>query len=135
MSNHYKIHKPEPLELIQKYNLSFIEGNIVKYVLRSPFKGDRIGDLKKALQYAHCLELEIFRFAQFDFEKELKEYKELSVIEKTIVSLVINRFGNVSDTELIIEYLEMAIESRKVEKQPLDTTITFEAAMENLGLL
>lgn len=114
--NHYKIHKPEPLELIQRYNLNFMEGNIVKYVLRSHFKGDRVGDLKKALEYALIIDpLAIaVRFPQFDCEKELKEYKELDVIEKTIVSLVINGLKGQSDKEVLIDYLEMAITSNKI---------------------
>lgn len=86
-SNHYKIHKPEPLELILKYNLNFIEGNIVKYVLRSPFKADRIGDLKKALEYAHHI-VSIGFYREFD-EEELKSYTELNEIEKHIVCAVI----------------------------------------------
>lgn len=112
--NHYKIHKPEPLDLILKYNLNFIEGNIVKYVLRSPFKGDRIGDLKKALFYAHIIEPSAIpvRFPQFDCEKEIQEYTELSVIEKTIISLVINGLKGNRDKEVLIDYVEMAIGDR-----------------------
>lgn len=81
------MHKPEPLELIQKYNLNFIEGNIVKYVLRSPFKGDRVGDLKKALEYSHQI-ISIGFYRQFD-ESELNQYTELNKIEKEIVCAVI----------------------------------------------
>lgn len=110
-NNHYKIHKPDPLELIQRYNLNFIEGNIVKYVMRSPFKADRIGDLKKALYYARIIEPSAIpvRFPHFDCEKELQEYTELSVIQKTIVSLVINGLKGKSDKEVLIDYLEISI--------------------------
>lgn len=115
-SNHYKIHKPEPLELIQRYNLNFIEGNIIKYILRSPFKCDRVGDLKKALEYALIIETSSIpvRFPQFDCEKELQEYTELSVIEKTIISLVINGLKGNSDKEVLIDYLKMAIPDRRI---------------------
>lgn len=114
MSNHYKIHKPEPLDLILRYNLNFIEGNIVKYVLRSPFKGDRVGDLQKALYYARIIEPSAIpvRFPQFDCQKELKQYTELNVIEKTIISLVINGLKGNSDKEVLIDYVEMAIGDR-----------------------
>lgn len=109
--NHYKIHKPEPIELILKYNLNFLEGNIVKYVMRSPFKDDRVGDLQKALYYARIIEPSAIpvRFPQFDCEKQLKQYRELNVIEKTIISLVINGLKGNSDKEVLIDYVEMAI--------------------------
>lgn len=121
-TQHYKIHKPEPLELIQRYNLNFIEGNIVKYVLRSPFKGDRVGDLKKALEYAFIIDISQIqvRFSQFDFDKELQEYKELSLIEKTIASLVINGLKGSSDKEVLIDYLKMAIGDRKETNQKIN---------------
>lgn len=97
MTHHYKIHKPEPLDLILRYNLNFIEGNIVKYVLRSPFKGDRIGDLKKALYYAKKLPIQILsegKRQDFDID-ELDEYLDshsLYIIEVDIVASVI--WGN-----------------------------------------
>lgn len=105
------MHNPEPLELIQRYNLNFIEGNIVKYVLRSPFKGDSTGDLQKAISYARILDPSTIpvRFPQFDCEKELQEYKELGIIEKTIISLVINGVKGESDKEVLIDYLGMSI--------------------------
>lgn len=87
MNNHYKIHKPSPLELIERYKLNFIEGNIIKYVLRSPFKGDRVGDLKKALEYAPKIE-SIGFYREFD-ESELNQYTELNELEKQIVCSVI----------------------------------------------
>ena len=50
MSDHYKF-GIEPIDIIESWDLSFTEGNIVKYLLRSPYKGDELGDLKKALYY------------------------------------------------------------------------------------
>lgn len=51
MKNHYKKCKPEPIDLIEKFQLNFAEGCFVKYMLRCEFKGDKLGDLKKALYY------------------------------------------------------------------------------------
>lgn len=54
---HYK--HPSGVEVIDitRYE-SFLRGNIIKYVLRAPYKGNELQDLKKAAQY---LEWEIER--------------------------------------------------------------------------
>lgn len=54
---HYK--HPSGIEVIDitRYE-SFLRGNIIKYVLRAPYKGSELEDLKKAAQY---LEWEIER--------------------------------------------------------------------------
>lgn len=108
-NNHYKIHKPSPLELIQKYNLNFIEGNVVKYVLRSRFKGDSTGDLKKALSYAQLLKYIGF-YRKFD-SSELNEYTELNAIEKEIVCDVIR-----ADIIHIVQKLQRAISISQMHK-------------------
>lgn len=115
-NNHYKIHKPAPIDLILKYNLNFVEGNIVKYILRSPFKGDSVGDLEKALQYAYHIK-PIGFYREFD-ESKLNQYTELNEIEKHIVSSVIQ-----SDVETmcgdnyIVPLLIDDINERKSEKK------------------
>lgn len=55
--NHYK--HPSGIEVIDitRYE-SFLRGNILKYVLRAPYKGHELQDLRKAAQY---LEWEIER--------------------------------------------------------------------------
>ena len=53
--DHYTAFPIQPVEFIQKNGLSFLQGNVVKYVVRK--KGDklkRIEDLRKAI---HCIEL------------------------------------------------------------------------------
>lgn len=155
-NHHYKIHKPEPLELIQRYNLSFIEGNVVKYVMRSPFKGDSTGDLEKALSYAQLLQ-DIGFYRQFE-ASDLDQYTELTELEKEIVCDVLR-----ADVTCTVQKLQKAIGIRgmddvkkalgkrfagekesiylecpsckdtllgNVETQGLTTTITFEAVEE-----
>lgn len=39
----------EPIFLCEKFD--FCIGNIIKYILRADFKGDKKGDLKKAINY------------------------------------------------------------------------------------
>jgi hypothetical protein len=48
--HHYKMHEIEPIEFILSNNLTFCEGNVVKYVSRWRNKGG-IEDLRKARHY------------------------------------------------------------------------------------
>lgn len=41
----------EAIKVIEHYNLGFCLGNAIKYVLRAPFKGAHLDDLKKARWY------------------------------------------------------------------------------------
>lgn len=48
---HYK-HHPEGIECIQiTRHLSFNLGNAIKYIWRSPYKGQNVEDLRKAIWY------------------------------------------------------------------------------------
>ena len=47
---HYKNYKIQPYEFISKYNLSFYQGVVIKYVVRYLEKGG-IEDLKKIVHY------------------------------------------------------------------------------------
>ena len=48
---HYTLGKIEVYDFIKAWELSFAEGNVVKYVVRAPHKGRPIEDLKKARWY------------------------------------------------------------------------------------
>ena len=52
--NHYKKYKIQPVEFILKNNIGFVEGNIIKYVLRFKEKGGA-EDLLKAKHYIELL--------------------------------------------------------------------------------
>jgi len=54
---HYKTFRIQPYEFISKNNLSFFQGNVVKYVCRYKDKNG-IEDLKKIIHYC---ELEILK--------------------------------------------------------------------------
>ena len=47
--NHYKSFAIQPWDIIDEYNLSFYEGNVLKYLLRH--KHNRLEDLQKARHY------------------------------------------------------------------------------------
>lgn len=51
----------EPIKVIEHYGLGFCLGNAVKYILRAPFKGATIDDLRKARWY---IDREITRMEQ-----------------------------------------------------------------------
>ena len=49
--DHYTLGKIEVYDFIKAWELSFAEGNVVKYVVRAPHKGTQLKDLKKARWY------------------------------------------------------------------------------------
>jgi hypothetical protein len=51
---HYKIYKIQPTEFIHTNSIPFIEGNIIKYVVRHRNKNG-LEDLKKAKHYLELL--------------------------------------------------------------------------------
>ena len=69
---------PSGIEVIDitRYE-SFLRGNIIKYVLRAPYKGNELQDLKKAAQY---LEWEIERIERgLAIEEMVGELSEVSL--------------------------------------------------------
>mgnify|MGYP003137396652 CR=1 FL=1 len=56
--SHYKHFTIQPYEFIAKNNLSFFQGNVVKYVCRYLFKNSAIEDLQKIKHYC---DLEILK--------------------------------------------------------------------------
>ena len=52
--SHYENYKIQPVEFIIKNNIGFVEGNIIKYILRFKEKGG-VQDLLKAKHYIELL--------------------------------------------------------------------------------
>lgn len=48
---HYNAGKFEVIDVIEDWKLPYHLGNVVKYVARAEYKGERLQDLKKALWY------------------------------------------------------------------------------------
>jgi len=48
---HYNQGPMEVIDLIEGFGLGFHLGNVVKYILRAPYKGAPLEDLKKARWY------------------------------------------------------------------------------------
>ena len=49
--NHYTQGKYEPIEVIADWKLNFNLGNVIKYIARCEYKGNKLQDLKKAQMY------------------------------------------------------------------------------------
>ena len=63
--SHYKNFRIQPYEFISKNNLSFFQGNVVKYVCRYLSK-NKVEDLQKIIHYC---ELEILKLKDTKNEK------------------------------------------------------------------
>lgn len=48
---HYNMGKIEAIDFIEDWDLNFSLGNAIKYIIRSPYKGKQVEDLKKAIWY------------------------------------------------------------------------------------
>lgn len=55
--DHYRNMKPQPIEISTNSKLGFVEGNILKYICRFPFKGKPREDLQKVHHYSQFLTL------------------------------------------------------------------------------
>ena len=60
----------EPIEVIESWDLNFSLGNAIKYILRSPYKGNQIEDLEKARWY---IDREINRLKGEMVKKNIEE--------------------------------------------------------------
>ena len=79
---HYSKYEIQPVELIEKLNLDFICGNILKYVVRYKDKNG-IEDLKKAEHYAEMLHQSFLD--KFDIaEKFVAQFKDDPEVQRTL---------------------------------------------------
>ena len=53
--NHYKSFKIQPVEFMVANNLSYVQGNIIKYACRYNLKGNPLQDLEKIKHYVDIL--------------------------------------------------------------------------------
>lgn len=49
--NHYNVGDIEVIDFIDSWGLNFNLGNVIKYVTRSDYKGNKTEDLQKAIYY------------------------------------------------------------------------------------
>ena len=53
--DHYKNFKIQPIEYIEANDLTYSEGNIIKYVTRSRRKGEGARDIEKVIHYCELI--------------------------------------------------------------------------------
>ena len=71
---HYNAGKIEVIDAIDDWKLGFYEGNILKYVVRSRYKGNRLQDLEKAKWY-------LDRLISIEKEHEPVDHVEIKPIQ------------------------------------------------------
>ena len=80
--NHYSKYRMQPVEAIQKMNLDFVRGNILKYLVRYRDKNG-IEDLKKAKHYAESLH-QIFQEKFKIGEEFIAQFKDNPEVQRTM---------------------------------------------------
>ena len=53
--SHYKDCKIQPVDYIVENNLTFLEGNVVKYITRHRRKGEGASDIEKVIHYCELI--------------------------------------------------------------------------------
>jgi hypothetical protein len=53
--HHYTAGSIEVIDFIRAWDMSYLEGNIIKYICRYPYKGEALTDLLKAKRYLEWL--------------------------------------------------------------------------------
>ena len=95
--------------LSEEEYLGFLKGNVIKYVLRAPYKGELEQDWEKASYYANLVKKSSDRTSdeekpnEEDFEteeEETSEYRDMDV--KTLMGIV----SEDSDITTVLEVLE-----------------------------
>lgn len=81
---HYGQYKIEVIEIVRK--MSFDQGNVIKYLLRAPFKGHYYEDLKKAAWYfgdmiQHNVRFKLGHGASGRLAKVAKDLRELGAVD------------------------------------------------------
>ena len=100
--NHYQSDY-QPLNLILKYNLNFIQGSVIKYVTRHRRK-NKEEDLLKALSLCETgLNFDKYNFLCYDVNKDVYDYckkNELNsyLYEKVIIDILKKDYKNAIDS-------------------------------------
>ena len=79
---HYKQFKIQPIEFITKNGLGFIEGNIIKYICRHPFK-DQVKDVDKVIHYCELLKQLTYEIAPEAMNELEKVVSDVQTTEET----------------------------------------------------
>jgi hypothetical protein len=116
---HYTFSKYEVLDVITKNKLIFAEGNVIKYLARSPFKNRELEDLKKAHFYLNYLldnnlvELNNNKYGITNFSMDVLDDWKKSIDSDTIniIRLVFFKFYEKARDELYNLIIKKEMES------------------------
>ena len=116
--NHYQHFTPQPMEWFSELSLKFIHGNILKYILRYPFKNGK-EDLQKAKhylgylrQYADGVNHQVYDDG-LDFISQNENVLNSSQILAIQLFFLYLEFGNVRHLECLDVLLEIMINSEQ----------------------
>ena len=110
--DHYSKYKIQPVEAMEKLNLDFVRGNILKYLVRYKDKNG-VEDLKKAFHYTQILAKKEIDDSLFinDFIEQLDAPKDVTIPIKALLKPA-------SDLCLVQDFIMLLIaeaEGREVE--------------------
>ena len=71
---HYNFSSIEVISVIKAWKPSYFLGNVIKYIARAPYKGERLQDLKKAEYYLRC-EIEMVEQEEKNEDKQALDSK------------------------------------------------------------
>lgn len=110
-NEHYTKYEIQPIEFITFNHLSFIEGNIIKYICRAEDKGTKNQDIDKVIHY-----FELYNtygdYSEFDSRKmntdSLQFIDQFTTWQKIALSLAIGYFDSFNPVlkTSLIEFLE-----------------------------
>jgi hypothetical protein len=113
--NHYKEVKIQPVQFAEHNDLSFCEGNVIKYIVRSR-KKNGLQDMQKAGHYLQLLaQLTAIRQTIYTIKKQniqteefLAQFPELTPEEKDVVRFVTE--WRLEQPDFTYEYLLLQLE-------------------------
>lgn len=83
---HYNRFSHEVIDLVK--DMGFCQGNVIKYILRAPFKGHYIEDLEKAIWYARILRRAVPYLWEEQEDLALAFGKEMEAYDKDLAEVV-----------------------------------------------
>ena len=116
--NHYQHFTPQPMEWFSELSLKFIHGNILKYILRYPFKNGK-EDLQKSRhylaylrQYTDGVNHQVYDDG-LDFISQNENVLNSSQILAIQLFFLYLEFGNIRHLECLDVLLEIMINSEQ----------------------
>lgn len=111
-NKHYTKYEIEPIEFMVPNKLSFIEGNIIKYICRAEDKGTKNQDIDKAIHYfdlhdTYC-DCSDFDLRKMNTDDAVQFINQFTTWQKVAISLAISYFHthNYIMKATLIEFLK-----------------------------